>query len=159
MKKWFFLSFLLFFSLTIPLYADCEGGQCPMKSGSHGHEGREHGKSQCPIVGKFMKKTHFYLEHKDELGLKDDQVKAIKELQLKVKKASILQEAEMKIFQLELTSKLKESKVDVEGLTGEPKTLTEETTGARTIKVKVEGRMDFWPSALMMLIWNEGLET
>ena len=84
-----------------------KGKECPVSVE------KEH--CQCPIMGKFMKKAHFLLEHKSDIGLTDDQVKTLKELKLQMEKDSIRQRADMKTFLLDLKSKLAEDKVDVEG--------------------------------------------
>ena len=117
MKKIFLLLSVLVLPLTLalPAYANCSGDHCPMKKGGHGHGGEKY---ECPIVAKFMKKAHFFLEHQQELGLKDEQVKAIKDLKTEVEKNYIRQSAEMKIFQLDMEAKMSEPKVDVEGING-----------------------------------------
>ena len=83
--------------------------------GSFNHGMTSHTQSQCPVADKFMKKAHLLLENKTELGLTDDQVKAIKELKLQAEKDGIRQNADKEIFMLDLKSKLEEDKVDVEG--------------------------------------------
>jgi hypothetical protein len=70
---------------------------------------------QCPITDKFMKKAHFLLEHKSDMGLTDNQVKTLKELKLQMEKDSIRQNADRETFLLDLKSKLAEDKVNVEG--------------------------------------------
>ena len=82
---------------------------------SMGGHGGSQCESQCPISSKLMMKAHFLLENKSEIGLADDQVKAIKELKLQAEKDSIMQAAGMKTFMLDLQSKLSEDKVDIEG--------------------------------------------
>jgi hypothetical protein len=86
-------------------------------SGSRHHYGKmeEQCSSQCPVAQKFMRKAHFLLEHKSDLGLTDEQVKAVKELTLQADKDQIRQNAESKIFQLDLKSKMDDEKIDVEG--------------------------------------------
>lgn len=110
-----FLVTLLSLSLAQPAMADCKGGQCPLKkkcSGSH-ERGEKYG---CPVVTKIMKKAHFLLDKQQELGLSEEQVKNIKAIKMETKKAHIRQQAEMKIFHLDLKQKLSESEVDAEGL-------------------------------------------
>lgn len=119
MKKSIFAMFVLILSLTfaLPLYAECQGGHCPMKKAGKGasyHGGRE--KYHCPIVAKFMKKADFYLENQKDLGLSEEQIKTIKDLHMDAKKAYLRQSAEAKIFELDLHSKMSEPKVDVEGI-------------------------------------------
>ena len=94
----------MFVFLSVPAFAHSMSGK-----------GCSQCENQCPIANKFMMKAHFLLENKSEIGLTDDQVKAIKELKLKAEKDSIMQAADMKTFMLDLQSKLSEDKVDVEG--------------------------------------------
>ena len=113
MKKMMFLLVLgtaVLFSTTAFAHAwggPCEGKEC--YTGMHKEQG------QCPIAGKFMMKAHFLLENKTDIGLSDDQVKAIKELKLQMEKDNIRQNADEETFMLDLKSKLAEDKVDVEG--------------------------------------------
>ncbi len=107
--------FILSLGLTAPLQADCHGGKCPMKKGGHGGEyGRE--KYQCPIVDKFMKKAHFFLENQKELGLSEEQAAKIKSLKMEAKKNYIRQSAEMQVFQIDIHEKMSQPKIDLEGL-------------------------------------------
>jgi Spy/CpxP family protein refolding chaperone len=100
LKKMMFIPFLgLTMFLSSPVFA----------------HSMDKGQSQCPIANKFMMKAHFLLENKGDIGLTDDQVKTIKDLQLQMEKDSIRQGADMKTFMLDLDSKLAEDKVNVEG--------------------------------------------
>lgn len=115
------LAVFFLLSLALPAMAgDCKGGQCPMKNaqGGCGKSGGSCGNKeyQCPIVAKLMKKAHFFLENQKEIGLSEDQVQAIKAIKIEAKKSYIRQEAEMKIFEMDLDQKLSEPKVDVEAL-------------------------------------------
>ncbi len=74
------------------------------------------GEYKCPVTGKFMQKASFFLENKDGIGLTDDQEMKIKQLKMGVKKKYIQQTADMEIFMLEITDKMSQPKVDVEGL-------------------------------------------
>ncbi len=103
-----FVMALLIAILAFPAslsYAD-HGGQCPAGKGGY----------QCPITEKFMKKAHFILENKDEIGLTEEQVKTIKDLKLKVKKGAIKQGADLEMMMLDLEGKMSEDQVDVEGI-------------------------------------------
>ena len=70
----------------------------------------------CPITAKFTKKSQFMLQNQADLGLSADQVKTIEALQLDVEKLSLRQEADMKIWMLDLKAKLKEDPIDTEAL-------------------------------------------
>ncbi len=94
---------------------DCaKSGSCK-KMGGYGR-GCGHASSPCPIAAKFCQKVCWILEHKDELGLTDDQIAQIKALDLEVEKNSIRGMAEMQIFALEMENRLGQDKVDVEAL-------------------------------------------
>lgn len=71
---------------------------------------------QCPILSKLLKKADFFLDNQTEIGLSDEQVKQIKDLQLWGKKQAIMGEAGMKTMALEVKSKLSEKKIDVDAL-------------------------------------------
>ncbi len=118
MKKFFTLFLITFFSLALAqlAMADCEGGKCPLNKKCSGASHERGEKVQCPIASKTLKKAHFFLENKKEIGLTEEQVTSIKSLKIETKKAAIRQEAEMKVFHLDLEQKLSESEVDVEGL-------------------------------------------
>ncbi len=100
---------LLVFSA--PLYAHAVyGGESGY--GGYGH----HDGDQSPVTFKFMRKAHFLLEHKSDIGLSEEQVASIKDLNLQVEKDNIRQTAETKVFMLDLRSKLEEDKIDVDGV-------------------------------------------
>jgi len=63
-----------------------------------------------------MTKAHFYLENQKEIGLSEDQVNSIKELKLERKIAYVRQMSEQQVFILDVTHKLSQPKVDVEGI-------------------------------------------
>lgn len=101
---------------AVPVWAD--GGKCS-KSGGSCKQGSGCGQQKgydCPVIGKFMEKAHFFLMNKDEVALTDDQVARIKELKLAVKKIHVQQEANMKLMFLDLDAKMSEPKVDVNGI-------------------------------------------
>jgi len=115
MKK--IMMFILFVGMTMfltsPAFAHSMDGQyggkgcsCKMDKGQY----------QCPIAKKAMMKAQFLLENKVEIGLADDQIKNIKDIKLQMEKDSIRQGADMKMFMLDLESRLMEDKVDVEGV-------------------------------------------
>lgn len=108
---------------------DCAKGGCakagsckksPCGGGSCGMSGKDacasHASSPCPIAQKFCKKVCWVLEHKEELGLSDEQVARIKALDLEVEKNSIRGMAEMQIFALEIENRLSQDVVDVQAL-------------------------------------------
>jgi Spy/CpxP family protein refolding chaperone len=95
--------------------ADPMDGHSMNKHESRGHEMTGGKGSQCPVADKLMRKAHFLLEHETDLALTDEQVKTIKGLELEAEKDSIRQAGDMKIFLLDLKSKLGEDKIDAEG--------------------------------------------
>lgn len=128
-NKNIFVTLLLIAGLLIasPLvYAEHGGSGCPMSGKSdcgtkkcEKSEMKCSGKgsaSECPIISKFMKKAHFFLENKSEIGLSDAQVKTIKGLKSQVEKSAIRMSADMQIHMMDLDEKLSEEKVDVEGI-------------------------------------------
>lgn len=98
--------------LSSPAFARSMEGQYKAKEYS-GMMDKEH--SQCPIANKFAMKSRFLLDHKDDIGLTDDQVRSIKDLKLRTEKDDIRQLADMKALKLDIESKLMEDKVDIEG--------------------------------------------
>ena len=90
--------------------------QCDLSADKCGKCGEQEEKHECPIAGKIMKKAHFFLDNKDELGLSEEQVASIKSIKWQTKKAAILQEANMKVGMMEMEAKLSEPTVDVEGI-------------------------------------------
>src|SRR3989338_2877836 len=113
--------FVFLLSLTLVQTAWAE---CPMGGGScQGHKqcavggGRGEEESYpCPIIDKIMKKAHFLLDNKDEIGLSDEQVDTVKGLKLQAKKSMIRGEADMQIMMLDMKSKLREDIFDAEGI-------------------------------------------
>jgi Spy/CpxP family protein refolding chaperone len=127
MKKFLSLFSVLLFTFTLtsatPLFANHDGKQCEMKNGQcavHGADCKMGGdcdsKSGCPIAGKFNKKAKMILANKSELGLSAEQVQTIEALKSDVEKGEIRQMADMQIFMVDMTNKLQEDTVDVEGL-------------------------------------------
>ncbi len=64
----------------------------------------------------FFMKSHFILEKKQDLGLSDDKVEAIKNLKLETQKMLIKQEAEIQVLGLDIMAKLHDYPVDAEAL-------------------------------------------
>jgi len=95
---------------------DCSKGNCSWgkKDCSKGDCGK--GGEGCPLVEKFMKKAHFFLDNQAEIGLTDDQVAKIKTMKMDMKKVMIRNKAEHQIFMLDMKSKLSEPVLDVEGI-------------------------------------------
>ena len=100
--------------LASPAFAEHGSKQCAMGSKECKMDGGQD-KSQCPIASKLMMEAHEILEHKTDLALTDDQVKTIKDIKLESKKDATRQGADMKIFMMDLQSKLQGEKLDVEG--------------------------------------------
>jgi len=80
--------------------------------GPGGSDEKGGGMQKCPVMSKLMKKTQFFMENQKELGLTDEQMKAIKDLKLAQEKESIRMMGEKQIFMLDIKSKLSEDKVD-----------------------------------------------
>jgi hypothetical protein len=95
---------------------DCSKGKCSWskKDCSKGDCGK--GSGGCPLVEKFMKKAHFFLDNQSEIGLTDEQVTKINTLKMDMKKTMIRNMAEHEIFMLDMKSKLSEPALDVEGI-------------------------------------------
>ena len=99
---------------------------CPLKGGECSHcskggdsecsKGDCGGEGGCPIMAAFKKKSHFFLENAQEIGLSDEQVTAIKAMKTQVKKWEIQQMAGMQIGMMDMEEKLHANPVDVEGL-------------------------------------------
>lgn len=110
-----------FVFLLSSAYADGHEGRgmamCSMGKGC-GHRTSDRQETLCPVTGKFFKKADFLLENSAELSLADDQVKTIEELLLQVKKQHVRQMADMQVMVLDVKAKLKEDKIDVEGING-----------------------------------------
>ena len=99
---------LLAIGTALPAYANPSGG-CPMQGrgkGEHGSWGKQN------VEGLFFHKAHFLLKSQEQLGLSDEQVKAIKDLKVETKKNDIRQDAEIKALDMDIFSKLGEEKID-----------------------------------------------
>jgi len=75
---------------------------------------KEKGHSQKGLDDKFNYKARLFLEKKDELGLSDEQVEAIMDLKLKVKKELIMKDAEIEVLGLDIMTAMHSDSVDVE---------------------------------------------
>ncbi len=85
--------------------------QCQMMKGSeHGQHG------QSGFEGKFCHKARFILENEEELGLTEEQVKKIGDLQLQTKKSLIGKDAEIEALALDINSKLNEDTIDTKAV-------------------------------------------
>lgn len=95
--------------------SDCSKyGKGSCGKGKYGKGGcSSHASSACPISSKFCQKVCWIMEHKEELGLTDDQIAKIKALDLEVEKSSIRGMAEMKVFALELENRMSQDVIDV----------------------------------------------
>jgi hypothetical protein len=107
------------FACLTPVFADhgkqrCSTCEYQNKCKSCGE--KSCGKSDCPITSALMKKACFFLTNADDIGLNEDQVKRIKSISVEAKKQEILGKAQMKVAFIDMTSKLHEETVDVEGL-------------------------------------------
>lgn len=112
MKKTFLPIFLAaaMLAAAVPAMAcgDCADKKgCDLKKSSGCDES-----GGCPVTAKFFKKASFFLDNKDEIGLSEDQVKAIRALWGEVKRSSIRAKADMEVWTLDLMDKLSEPTVD-----------------------------------------------
>ncbi len=108
------------FAFITPAFSDHGKNHCSTgKSESCSGKSCERSKkscSKCPIANAVMKCAHFLLENASEIGLNDEQVKKIKSIKMETKKEAILGAAQMKVMCMDLSSKLCEEKLDVEGI-------------------------------------------
>lgn len=121
MKRLSLIALMMFvFASITPTFADrCPDKQCSKgeyKSACKSCGEKDCGNHPCPITSKLMKKSCFLLGNAEEIGLSDDQVKKIKTIKMDAKKQMILGEAQMKIAFIDMTAKLHEEKLDLEGL-------------------------------------------
>ena len=102
-KTWMVKLALVSFAMLLlapPVYADCA-----RKGGHHADMSR-----------MFFKKAKMVLAHHEQIGLSDEQVETIRALKLEIKKAVILQKAEIEVVGLDVKAALREEKVDVKRL-------------------------------------------
>ena len=108
-KKRIGLFFLLVFSLAIcsPLMVYAQGCQkgCQKK-----------GPPGCGFEKKIFCKLRLAIVHQDKLGLSEDQVAKIQEIETSTKKDIIKREAEIDLITVDIKSKLHEDKIDKEGI-------------------------------------------
>lgn len=119
MKKFLLsVAFLTGLVLAGNAWADHGGAQCPVGGDRKtcGQSRYEDQSYPCPILDKAMKKAHFYLDHQDELGLSEEQIRSVKDIKMWFKKQMIRGQADMEIMMLDMKSKLNEEAVDVEGI-------------------------------------------
>ncbi len=102
-KKSWMVGGVILFALTISL----------SNAYAH-HEGYDHGACGGGFESMFFKKSHFILEKKQDLGLAEDKVEAIKNLNLETKKMLIKQDAEIQILSLDIMAKLHDYPVNTE---------------------------------------------
>ncbi len=121
MKKIMAFSFVLFLALGLvvsPVFAECamceKGKQCSVgdKNCSHGSD-CDKDAGQCPIASKLMKKAKFFLANQKEIGLSEDQVAQIKAIKMATKKNMIKGQADMEIFEMDLSEMMSAPKVDL----------------------------------------------
>ncbi len=105
--------YLLVFSLAFcsPLMALEQ--RCPRKAQQGGCGGE---KSGCGVEKKVLCKLRLAMINQDKLGLSDDQVAGIKQLQTSTEKDSIKREAEISIIDVDMKSKLWDGKMDKESI-------------------------------------------
>jgi hypothetical protein len=110
MRRGMFLTALIIVVglVILPMAADaCP--KCPDRA-----SGKEQKKS---LKEKFCKKTKFILQHKEMLGLTDDQHQKIKALKAKTKKYLIMKTAEVEVIVMDIQSELYNDPINVEAVT------------------------------------------
>ena len=103
------LALMFAFSLSAANAYDYDKGKSCFK-------GREY--HQKGLDDKFEYKASLFLGKKEELGLSDEQVEAIKELKLKVSKDLIMKEAEIEVIGLDIKTAVHKDSVDLEAING-----------------------------------------
>ena len=90
--------------IMVPMSVDaCK--KCPSKV-----SGKEQKKS---LKEKFCKKTKFILQHKEMLGLTDDQYQKVEALKVKTKKDLIMKTAEIEVIVVDIKSELDNDPINV----------------------------------------------
>lgn len=80
----------------------------------HGMDGGKHGwGKKDDLKAKFFHKTHFLLEHADELGLDEPKQEQIKDLKYKVKKELIRTDADIEVLKIDIDRLLMVHAIDV----------------------------------------------
>lgn len=106
MKKCSSLAVVMILSLlsaTPSIAGHGDGSTCPLSECRHNCQSDKSGtETQCPINAKILKKSAFFIENKDAIGLSEDQIWKIKSIQAETRKKSIRQNADMQIFEIEL---------------------------------------------------------
>ncbi len=75
---------------------------------------KSYGKSEWGLKESFFHSAHGVLEKRDQLGLSDEQVKAIKDLMKETQKNLIKQDADIKTLKVEINTLMWESPLDTE---------------------------------------------
>jgi chorismate synthase len=106
------------FLAVSPVFANHgeHGKQCSMSGGGRSCGNDSDCESLCPIASKVLKKAKFFLENQTEIGLSEDQLSQIKAIKMQTKKSAIKAKAEMEIFEMDMSEKMSQSKVDVDAL-------------------------------------------
>ena len=86
-----------------------------MGMADHSYGGKS-GYHKRGLEEKFFHKTHFILEHEQEMGLAEEQATSIKELMMETKKSLIRQDADIAVLAIDIKAMLHEKSIDVEAV-------------------------------------------
>lgn len=106
MKKKQLLTYVVVFILAVSFIV-------PVVMAEDGRgKGKGHYGKKGDLQGKLMKKAHFILKNKEELGLTDEQVDKVKTLKIETKKSLIRQKADIAIIAIDIKAALWEDTID-----------------------------------------------
>lgn len=101
--------------LSPSVYAETHGAkQCPYAM--QRDRKREMKDTKDDLKSKILQKSQFILTNKDSLGLSDDQVSKIKDIKMKVKKDTIMQDAQIGVIKVDIKAKMWEDPLDLKAL-------------------------------------------
>jgi Spy/CpxP family protein refolding chaperone len=137
-RKIVWIAAAFFFALT-PAHARgmMDGsGMCPMAEKGGDHVCTSACRSQCPVTSKVLRKAGFILDRAQDIGLTDEQKKAVKSVKNAAMKSAIRMQADMEVWMLDLHAKLGEDPFDAEGA----KALVDE--GSASMAASTKGLID-----------------
>ena len=81
---------------------------------AHADRGHKGGSKDGDLESKFFWKASFLLSNQEEIGLTEEQITKIEQLQTDVKKSLIRKDAEIEVIALDIQSALKSDNADIE---------------------------------------------